>query len=1040
MKTLIICYDKNFMNRFSTKIIFLVLLGFFSISSNLFAQGNSVSGKVVDENNEGIPGANVMIANSSSGTTTDIDGNFKLDVTETDVLVISFIGYKNKRVSVGTKTNLTIEMDPDIAQLEEVVVIGYGTTKRANLTTSVESIKSDAINEVPVATLDQAIQGRVSGVQVTKATGAPGGGISIRIRGTATINGNAEPLYVVDGVPINNSFTNSAGQGGANGSFAGNEQINGLAGINPDDIENIEILKDAAAASIYGSRGGNGVVLITTKQGTSGQSDVSLTAYTGVSYIQNRYSLLNGQQFAAAVNEGLNSAGNPDNVVLRDNGINTDWQDEVFQTAPITNVTAGFSGGNDKTTYYTSLGYFGEEGTIINSSFRRMSFRANLSHKFNDKVKIGSNATLGYTNSNRLRNSGGPNVQDAFNGNNSYGASVLSSALVMSPRVPVIDPLTGGYATDSLNLIQNPVQNAEGRDLINNGLRFQGRIFVDWTLAKGLSLFTQVGGDIRDENETFLEEPPIQGGGGSVLKRSFYESLIELRSYLTYNYSIADVGNLNLVVGTSYQQSANDGFTVGARDLLSAQLVTLTGANEALAPTNDEDNGYKIFSNYARLNGDFLDKYLFSATARVDGSSRFGPNNKYGFFPSASVGWRVSNEEFFNFKPINELKFRASYGTVGNDRIPPYRYLATLTALLNSYIGYKPLVIENVANPNYSWESAREFNIGLDMAFLANRIQFTANWFQKTTEDLLLSDQMPAVSGVPRNPFVNIGSMRNTGLEFSVDATVINNSKFRWKVNMNFTAIQQEVLALRDNVPIERGGFGYANIATVGEEFSFQLFQLEENVDPATGYLKVKDLDGDGRITREGDLKIVGSPLPDHFGGLRNEFKYGDFDLSVFLQWVYGNDIINSTRGYIENTGKSGLARTGTNLSSDALNRWQQEGDVTNFPRIDYAKPGFNDDSPFNLSKPTDRHLEDGSFLKIRNVSLGYTLPAKMLENVKFRSMRVSLTAFNIWTFTNYSGYDPEINQDVTAILATGSDNGAYPQPVRFTADLNIKF
>jgi hypothetical protein len=363
--------------------------------------------------------------------------------------------------------------------------------------------------------------------------------------------------------------------------------------------------------------------------------------------------------------------------------------------------------------------------------------------------------------------------------------------------------------------------------------------------------------------------------------------------------------------------------------------------------------------------------------------------------------------------------------------------LGTLQSLNNNYIGRNGLILQNVANPNYSWEQTQELNVGLDAAFLNNRFQMTFNWYNKITDDLLLGRRLPSVAGVPFSPFVNIGSMQNTGVELSLEGMVLSRGNFKWRSSFNIAFNQNKILELVDG-DVVTGSFGYASVARVGEPIFFQLFQLEENVDPATGYLKIKDLNGDGIITGEGDLKRVGSPLPKHFGGLQNNFYYKNFDLGIFLQWVYGNDIINGTRGFLQDDGRPSLARTGNNMSIEALNRWTKEGDVTNYPRIDYAKPGFEDTSPFNLGKPTDRNLEDGSFLKLRNVSIGYNLSKKTLERLNMKSVRLGLTAFNIYTFTRYTGYDPEVNHDVTAGIGIGYDSGTYPQSSMTTFNLNI--
>ncbi|MEM7107245.1 MAG: TonB-dependent receptor, partial [Bacteroidota bacterium] len=1003
------------------KVLYCALL--FLIGTSLHAQKTQISGSVKDNTGEPLIGVTVVVKGTTQGTATDIDGNFVLEVEPAATLYFSFIGYESQEIVVGNQTQIDVILKEDISELEEVVVVGYGTINKRELTTAVASVKGSEIAEMPVPSLDQAIQGRMAGVQVTKGTGAPGGGINIRVRGTASINGGQEPLYIVDGIPINNTFTGSVGQGGTQSGegFAGNEVINGMAGINPDNIESIEVLKDAAAASIYGARAANGVVLVTTKRGVSGALQADLKMYSGVSFQPRRYDVLNAQQYAAAVNEGLTTVSNTQ-LAITETPFDTDWQDEVFQVAPMSSVNLSFRGGNENTKFFFSPSYFRQEGIIINSLFERYSFRGNLDHNFNDVVQFGTNFEVSNSIGQRLRNSGGPNVQDAFNNNSIFGPSVLSSALVFSPLVPVRDPLTGGFSSDTLNLFANPVALAELNDLRSNGLRIIGNVFAEVEFLKDFKFKINVGGDIRDENELFVSIPPPDAvGGGRVLRRSFRETLWVAEGFLNYNKDLTPDLNLKVLFGASYQQSENDGFSIGVQDLLIDNVRTLSASSEFTTPFSDADNRFTIASAFTRVILGIKDRYFIQLAARRDASSRFGSNKRFGDFPSASLAWNIIDEPWFNVSQIDNLKLKTSYGLTGNDQIGPFRYLGTSSILDFNYIGQNGVVLSNIENPNYSWESTAQFNVGLELGLLQNRLQITTDYFIKTTNDLLLGRPLPLESGSISSPFVNIGSMENRGFEFSVNAVIMDEADFTWDANFNISFIQQEVLELVNDEPVIGGSFGFANIFTEGEELSFQLYQLEKTVDPESGYRRIKDLNDNG-IRDDGDLRIVGSPNPDHFGGLTNRLRYKNWDLSVFTQWVYGNDILNTTRGFLQNPGLPSLSQIGPNLSAEALDRWTEGNTDATFPRIDYSNPGFDDTDLRNLGVPTDQNLEDGSYLKLRNISLGYNFSGDMLQRLGLRSLRAYVTANNIAMLTEYSGYDPEVNHTVTNNIGAGYD------------------
>jgi TonB-dependent starch-binding outer membrane protein SusC len=1007
------------------KHILLIVAFLGSFLTTIYAQ-RSLSGSVADEQGEPLIGVAVSVLGKNRGTVTNADGRFTIQVSARDVVKFSYLAMKDQEIIISDQAELEVVMESsDGSNLNEVVVVGYGVTRKKDNITSIATIKSDDLQKTPVASLDQALQGRAAGVQVTKGTGAPGGAVSIRIRGTGSINGNQEPLYVIDGVPINNTFSGSttpAGAGANYGGFAGNEVINGMAGINMDDIESIEILKDAAAGSIYGARAANGVVLVTTKRGKEGRSQVNFSSYYGLQNMNRRYDLLNAQEFAAVVNEGLIRSGAPNAPFYRETPNNTNWQDEIFQTAPIFNSTISFSGGSKKTQYLASLSYFKQEGIVLNSGFDRFSYRTNVDHNVNNRLKLGTNIMFSYTINQRLRNSGGANVQDDFNGNAVFGPSVIASALVANPTLPVYFP-NGTYAEDSLNAIRNPVALAQELDLKSFGIRAIGNVFAELEIVKGLRFRTNIGTDVRDENEEFFfGATPGVGNSGRLQRRSFRELIWLNENYFSYDLNIKR-NRFNFLLGNSTQRSTNDGYTIGLGSVIGGQVSDFSASNDIQRPYSDGDNDWAIVSYFTRLKYDFDEKYYFSATVRSDGSSRFGPNRKYGFFPSASLGYRLNKD--FNLGAINEFKLRVSYGLTGNDQIPPFGWRASAVQLPTRYIGQNGTIPLTIQNEDYSWESSGQFNAGVDISVWQDRLNFTVEYYNKRSYDLLLFIPLPKTTGFDA-VLSNVGSMQNQGIEGLIDGTLIRRKNFRWNANFNIAFNRNKILKLVNGDDVTTGAYGYSNVAREGQEISFQLFQLEETVDPLTGNLRIKDLNGNG--VRD-DIQIVGSPLPDFFGGFTNNIYWKNWDCSVFFQGVYGNLIINNTRGFVQDVGKSQINRIGTNLSADALGRWVNEGDVATFPGIDYTNSDAVSQGALPASGvPTDQNLEDGSFLRLKNFQIGYTLPTKTAQKYRLNGLRLYLTANNLLTFTRYSGYDPEVNHNANTNVGIGFDEGTYPQ------------
>jgi len=1010
---------------------------FFFICITSFSQAITVTGKVTDIQKAVVPGLNVVVKGTSRGTITDADGSYTIVCELRDKLIFSFIGYKPVEEEVMGRLIINVVMREDQQELSEVVVLGYNTEQsRRDLTTSVSVISAEDILKIPVASLDQAIQGRAAGVQVIKNTGAPGGGVSVRVRGTASFTGNQEPLYVVDGIAINNTFSGTTGPPGSNsGSRAGNEVVNGMAGINSDDIESITILKDAASTSIYGARAANGVVVITTKRGKSNRQTFNFDFYYGLQSLGKRYDLLNATQFASVVNEGMARSQPAVPSFIKETPYDTDWQNEIFQVAPQLQASISTSGGNEKIQYFVSSSYFKQEGIVINSGFDRFSYRTNLDYKINDKIKVGTNLAMTFSNNLRLRNNGGANVQDNFNGNSAFGPSVIGSALVYSPLIPVYKPDGSGFASDSLSAFQNPVAIARVGEIKNSGIRVLGNIFAEFQLLKGLSFRTVWGADVRDENETNLIAPAPgspSASGGTLTKRSFRELLWNTNNLLTYKPSFSNSKHsLSAQAGFEMSSSKNDGYWTSLAGITVLGFTTFGASTRVLTPYSDADNSWGMRSYFGRAFYDFDKRYFATVSARVDGSSRFGPDRKFAFFPSASLGWLVSSEKFFPAnRIISDLKLRTSYGITGNDQIPPFDWRASGRFASTNYIGYNGALPNSIQNERYSWEQTAQLDVGLDVRLL-DRFNLTVDYYNRQTSDLLIGVPLPRTTGFG-GALRNVGSMENRGIEFAISGNVLKTNSLTWTSSFNISFNQVKSI----DASFNSGLFGYSHIARPGQPIAIQLYQLEKTVDPATGFRRIKDLNENGRRD-EGDLTVVGSPFPVHIGGFTNNFSYKNFELSVFFQWSYGNMLINNTRGFIQGVGKSNISRIGTNLSTEALGRWTKPGDIAAFPGIDYTNATLANLSDAGV--PTDQNLEDGSYLRLKNVSLSYNLPSAWLKNKKLNSFRFYMTMNNLLTFTKYSGFDPEVNHSgAFTNIGVGIDDGTYPQARTFIMGVNI--
>ena len=1007
-----------------------------SSQTNISDQAESaaivVTGSVTDGTGMSLPGVSILIKGTQSGTTADANGKYKIEIASGDaVLVFSFVGYLSQEVAVGDRTNIDVTLKSDDKILNEIVVVGYGMVKKRDLTGSVVSIGAAELQQQPVSSFNQALQGRVSGVQVTNSSNAPGGGITIRVRGGNSISASNDPLYVIDGFPV----TNPAPATGAGNSTS---FPNPLASINPNDIESIEILKDASATAIYGSRGANGVVLVTTKRGKEGQTVIDFDAYYGVQEITKMLDMATAEQHTASKNEQLRNLnfaeryGDPKGAYPKkpsEYGVGTNWQKEIYRAAPIQNYQLSFSGGTDKIRYVVSGNYFNQDGIVITSNFKRYTSRINLDAKVSNRIKIGTNFTMTRSYNNSVNEIGG-------NG-------VVGLALRVSPASPVFDA-TGAYqllnvgSGSGFSSVANPVAVARTSTNLLTTDRILGNLFGDITIAEGLSARISIGADILNTRRNIFYTPQtllantVNGYGSNGTSNNI--NLLN-ENILTYTKKL-DLHAFDVVAGVTFQSNREERTYAEAQDFPN---YTLGSNNIGLAnkplPSTGSVQKWGLNSYLGRINYRFLDRYLFTLTGRIDGSSRFGANNKYGFFPSGAFAWRVTDESFMkSIKTISDLKLRVSYGITGNDGIGLYNSLSQY-ATSRTALGDKEVLTsqaERIANPDLRWEKTAQLDVGFDLGLLNNRLQLTADYYIKTTTDLLLAVELPSTTGFT-SVTRNIGSLKNKGFELGVNSINLDGT-FKWKTNGNISFNRNRVVKLNNADQIFSGN----SIIKVGESVgSFYgnvfdgIWQNAEEVKAAgnlartgdlPGAIKYKDLNGDGVFNEATDRQILGSGLPKFIFGLTNNFSYKGFDLSIFFQGVQGNKILNATRKSME------LSDPSDNLLKTVIEgAWRADKPSNSLPSIRQWR-----------STGTDSfYMEDGSFLRLKNVSLGYVLPVKTSF---VKRARVYVSGQNLLTFTDYRGYDPEVNSDFNSNTQYGVDNYSYPAARTITLGASLSF
>lgn len=1059
-----------------------------SVSSMALAQ-NKLTGTVKDETGSSLIGASVVVKGSGGkGTITDMNGNFNLTVPAgKGEITISYVGYEPQTVSVNGKKSVSVVLKEVKNMMNELVVVGYGTMKKSDLSGASVSLGEDALNGSLITNLDQSLQGRAAGVTAVATSGAPGSSSSIRVRGLATINANAEPLYVIDGVIVQ-----SQGQSGASyglGDALGNgsvSTVSPLSTINPSDIVSMEILKDASATAIYGAQGANGVVLITTKHGKAGQAKFTYDGMVALQRQAKRLDLLNLRDYANFFNDFVNVGETTESPYLSDPsllGKGTNWQDAIFQTALQHQHQVSAQGGTEKVQYFVSGGYMNQDGTIIGSSFERYSFRTNLDAQLKSWLKMG--LTASYTNTDESLK-----LADSDLG-------LINYSLTTIPSIPIYN-VDGSYSSVSQEgyTNPNPVALALMDDILLNRQKLSGNVYFEITPIKNLVWRTELGYDISSSKGDRYQ-PKVDLGSwqrnsnmSSIQKNS--SRFWQLKNYVTYNGRFGK-HSYTAMVGQECWESSYD-YTSVQNTNLPSDAVHNPALGQADPTINAGFGSSAMASFFTRLTYNYNDKYLATYTYRYDGSSNFGPENRWAGFHSFAGSWRFINEKFMKFSKsfLSNGKLRVGWGQTGNANIGSYKWGVALS-IMNTDLGksYRPT---NIANRSVKWESQEQWNVGLDLGFLNDRISLTVDWYQKESKDMLMQLQLPSYMGTSGNassalaaPYGNFGQIRNTGLEFTLTTHPLI-GKFQWDSEFQISFNKNKLVALSGTAAAQIVGYGQysdvVSVTNVGESlFNFygyvtdgvykDLKDLETSPKPAkypadgvfnknntvwVGDVKFKDLNGDGVID-ENDRTNIGSPMPKFTFGWTNTFRYKNFDLSVFINGSYGNKVYNYLAMKLThmnstwtNQLKSVLGRTqlvainpdkdysgGVNVNGVMVYHWYD--DVTNvkvannssLPRATVNDPNDND-------RVSDRYIEDGSYLRIKNIALGYTFPKTMTKKIGIENLRLYANIQNLVTFTGYSGYDPEIGVSTANNNVMGLDNGRYPSPTVYSLGLNVTF
>ena len=1068
--------------------ILLMLLWSMNTNADPLQNLHTIKGNVkAKDDGQAIPGVTVVIKGKTKGTITDLNGDFTLEVSDKDIVVISSIGFKTQEIAVVGRTTFDILLETNDTKLDEIVVVGYGSMKKSDLSGSTVSVSSEKLKSGMSTSVDQALQGKAAGIQVTQTSGAPGSSVSFRIRGTSTINSDAEPLYVVDGVPLASSSINNNSMGLGNLGAGGRSVVSSTASLNPNDIESVEILKDASATAIYGSRGANGVILITTKHGKPGEAKFTYDGSYGVQTITTRLKMMNLQQYATyhnAYSDVTSSIakkpGFADPSLL---GAGTDWQNAIFQNAAVKNHQLSFSGGTEKSKYAASVGYLDQEGTIIGSGFKRLSARVNQDSKLKDWLSV--NTSMSYTNTNeRLLKVDGED-------------GLLLTALSQTPDVPVYN-FDGTYASgDGENAKKNSVSDAYQNITMLGRQTINGNISADINPFPYFTFHSEYGGNVSF-NDALSFLPTYDYGTGarnsknSISRTKSQNSFYQVKNYLTFNKKIGE-HDISAMIG--HEASEWSWLSQGGSSayLPSEEIKSISLGQPATMTASDDKQSGALQSFYGRVNYSLMSKYYLTATLRRDGSSNFSESNRYATFPALAVSWRISQENFLkNIAMISNLKFRAGWGVTGNQNIPSYKYGTTMANMpTNLGQGFR---VGNYPNQDISWESSSQVNFGIDLSILKNRIDLTFDYYDKTSKNMLMEYPLPAYMGGLgeavrlANPWGNFGEINNRGFEITLSTQNLKGA-FTWSTDFSFSHnknrlidlglgdvtldgnVQWFTLISRVDKGQELGTFYGYKVAGVFKDKadiinSPRQYKVDANGKPVltdrtnvwVGDLKYQDINGDNVID-EKDKTSLGSPQPLFTFGLNNTFSYKDFSLSVFVTGSYGNKLYNFVRQGRESTNYgtdntvtifknqlssvldySQIVPIDANKQYPAGQSWQDDIDNVTLANANPSMPRISNIDPNANRRTSDRYIEDGSYIRIKTLSLSYNVPAQWLKIARVSSLKLNASIQNLYTFTKYTGYDPEIGQDNLVSTLYGVDNGRYPSARTVTFGVSLNF
>jgi TonB-linked SusC/RagA family outer membrane protein len=963
-----------------------------------------VSGKIYSKaDSMPLPGVNILIKGTERGTVSNKNGSFKFeDIDNEKVLEISYLGFKSVELLITPGKEYAIWLDESLSIIDEVIVIGYGQENKRILSSSVSNIKSKELTRIFTSNISEALKGKVTGLMVNQNSGTPGAASTMRIRGVSSITAGATPLYIIDGVPV---IARDLSQITFNG-----QSVNTISDININDIESISILKDASATAIYGARGSNGVVLITTKRGKANESHVQFNARYGIQQVANSYDMLNAEQYMRYKNDAaINSNGVAiyTEEEISNNTIDTDWQKELYRLASIQSYDLSFSGGNTKTRYYIIGSYFDQEGIVEGTDYSRFSGRINLDQNVKERLELGASIAINKSVSNRKEG------DQSLNG-------PVPNAISLPPIYPVYNP--DGSFNDDAHLA-NPISIAKHHTNVMYSWNNLGNIFLNFKLSTHFSSKTKLGFDyINFREHTYDPATTRQGAKYQGLGiESSSEALKTLASQLfEYKQVFGSLHVVNAIAGVEFDREVTNLTYMRGESFASEKLEYLANAVEKVS-AEVYFNEAVLNSFLGRINYKYNNRYILNLNGRYDGSSRFSKQNRYGFFPSGDIAWRISDESFFSSSVLSDLKLRASYGKTGNDNIPDFLFLSQFGA--GEYADAPAIYSINIPNPDLKWETTWQTNLGIDFSLFQDRIEMSFDYYKKKTEDLLLQSPVPPSSGYTQ-VVSNIGKMENTGFEIYLRSLNINKT-LTWTSEISLSANQNKVTELYNGNAIENIGRGFQRIE-VGEPIGIFYGYNSLGVDPSTGDLVFEDVNKDGEIDVE-DKKRIGSPHALVHGGFLNNFSYRNFELNIFLQYSYGNDVFNGTRRYIESM------KDANNQTTAILNRWRKPGDVTDMPRATNADPNEN-------NRVSSRFVEDGSYLKIKTIRFSYTFSNKINNAIGIEQLQLYFLGQNLFTLTNFSGMDPEVNYAGDDVIRSGVEFFTYPPAKIYSVGLTIQF